>query len=191
MLNGLLRTRAVKVQYSMPLTPRAGTRRFALVVWPALICALVLSFVFWPGLASRTGSMQVADGSAPGRAPVRGQAGLLQATPAPAPIYSLVVLEWTTKSEVNTAGFNMYRAESSGGPFTRINRELIPSASDPIAGGHYVYTDTEAIAGRTYYYQLEDVELSGNRTRHDTITDRKSTRLNSSHGMSSRMPSSA
>jgi hypothetical protein len=99
-----------------------------------------------------------------------GAAGTVQATPTPAPNYTSVVLEWTTKSEVNTAGFNMYRAESSGGPFVQINRELIPSASDPIVGGHYVYTDTEAVAGRTYYYQLEDVELSGNRTRHETIT---------------------
>jgi len=108
-------------------------------------------------------------GASPGVS-ASGQADMVQATAAPAPIYTPVVLEWTTKSEVNTAGFNMYRAESSSGPFVQINRELIPSAGDPIAGGHYVYTDTEAVAGRTYYYQLEDVEFSGNRTRHETIT---------------------
>jgi hypothetical protein len=137
----------------------AGRRRLTLVLWPAVICAVMLSAGLWLGLWPA---------GAPRGVLASDQAGTVQATPAP--LYALVVLEWTTKSEVNTAGFNMYRAESSGGPFLQINRELIASAGDPIAGGHYVYTDTEAVAGRTYYYQLEDVELSGNRTRHETIT---------------------
>jgi hypothetical protein len=72
-----------------------------------------------------------------------------------------VTVEWSTASELNTAGFNLYRGETQDGPFTRINVELIPASPDPLIGGSYVFTDTAVIAGRTYYYQLEDVETSG------------------------------
>jgi len=82
---------------------------------------------------------------------------------------SVVLVEWTTESEVNTAGFNVYRSESEEGPYIQVNRELIPSSPDPILGGHYVYTDTNVVAGQTYYYKLEDVELDGAATLHGPI----------------------
>ncbi len=72
-----------------------------------------------------------------------------------------VTVEWSTASELNTAGFNLYRGDAQDGPFTRINTELIPASPDPLIGGSYVFTDTSVVAGRTYYYQLEDVETSG------------------------------
>ena len=72
-----------------------------------------------------------------------------------------VTVEWSTASELNTAGFNLYRGETQDGPFARINAELIPASPDPLIGGSYIFTDTDVIAGRTYYYQLEDVETSG------------------------------
>lgn len=80
-----------------------------------------------------------------------------------------VIIEWSTETEVNTIGFNLYRSESPEGPFTRVNDQLIPSSPDPLVGGHYVYTDTQVVAGRTYYYELEDVEVSGISTRHGPI----------------------
>jgi hypothetical protein len=80
-----------------------------------------------------------------------------------------VVVEWTTVSEINTAGFNLYRSESPEGPYTKINAQLIPTSSDPIIGSKYVYKDTATVSGRTYYYQLEDVEFSGASVRHGPI----------------------
>ena len=82
---------------------------------------------------------------------------------------SVVLVEWTTESEVETAGFNLYRSESPDGPYVKVNPDLIPGASDPLLGGHYVYTDTDVVAGRTYYYKLEDVELDGTTTLHGPI----------------------
>jgi hypothetical protein len=82
---------------------------------------------------------------------------------------SVVTVEWTTASELNTAGFNLYRGDSQGGPFTKINRDFIPHSPDPLVGGSYVFTDTTVLAGRTYYYQLEDVEFSGGSNRHGPI----------------------
>jgi hypothetical protein len=82
---------------------------------------------------------------------------------------SVVIVEWTTESEVDTAGFNLYRSESVEGPYRKINPELIPGSSDPLLGGKYVYTDTDVVAGQTYYYKLEDVELDGTTTVHGPI----------------------
>ena len=72
-----------------------------------------------------------------------------------------VTVEWSTASELNTAGFNLYRSQNKDGPFTRINTELIPASPDPLVGGSYVFTDTGLTAGWTYYYQLEEVDTNG------------------------------
>jgi hypothetical protein len=74
-----------------------------------------------------------------------------------------VTIRWTTESEFNTAGFNLYRSANEDGPFTaKVNDRLIPARDDPALGGEYVYTDTQVVAGGTYYYQLEEVEKTGN-----------------------------
>jgi len=87
------------------------------------------------------------------------------ATPAP----GTVLLEWTTESEVNLAGFNIYRSESPDGPYVKLNETLIPASPDPVTGGSYSYTDSGAEPGVTYYYKLEDVELDGTATLHGPI----------------------
>lgn len=79
---------------------------------------------------------------------------------------SPVVIEWTTATEVDTAGFNLYRSESPDGPFVQINSELIPASGQALTGSKYRYEDSEAMPGRTYYYQLEDVEFNGTTTKH-------------------------
>jgi hypothetical protein len=43
---------------------------------------------------------------------------------------------------------------------------LIPASTDPLVGGKYRYQDATVTSGRTYYYQLEDVELDGTSMRH-------------------------
>lgn len=79
-----------------------------------------------------------------------------------------IVVQWTTATEINTAGFNIYRSERAEGPYTKINAQLIP-ASDALTGGKYQYEDTTVVAGQTYYYQLEDVEYGGAAARHGPI----------------------
>ena len=94
---------------------------------------------------------------------------LAAAAEEPTPAASIVVVEWTTESEVDLAGFNLYRSESPAGPYVKVNASLIPGASDPLLGGQYAYTDTNVVAGRTYYYKLEDVDLDGTTTLHGPI----------------------
>ena len=76
-----------------------------------------------------------------------------------------IVISWSTETEVDTAGFNVYRAPSEEGPWTKINSSLIPGSPDPIRGGSYTFTDTDVLAGVTYWYELEEVELGGQTTR--------------------------
>jgi hypothetical protein len=80
-----------------------------------------------------------------------------------------VTVEWSTASELNTAGFNVARGNSPNGPFTRLNAEVIPASPDPLVGGSYVFTDTNVTPGQTYYYQLEEVEFGGSATPQGTV----------------------
>lgn len=80
-----------------------------------------------------------------------------------------VIVTWETESELDTAGFYLYRSESEGGPYERITDQLIPASPDPNTGGSYSFTDNDVVAGRTYYYELEDIETSGTATRHGPI----------------------
>ncbi len=80
-----------------------------------------------------------------------------------------VLVEWSTASELDTAGFNLYRSESATGPYLQINESLIPPATDPLAGGNYSYTDEEVRAGQVYFYELEEIEMTGATSRHGPI----------------------
>jgi hypothetical protein len=84
-----------------------------------------------------------------------------------------VRVTWKTETEMNTAGFNLYRATSPEGPFTeKVNEQLIPPSADPLTGKEYSYVDTAAQAGVTYFYQLQEVERNGNVNSFGPITVR-------------------
>jgi hypothetical protein len=75
-----------------------------------------------------------------------------------------VVITWMVESEQNTAGYNVLRAESAGGPFTQINPTLIPASGDPVVTHSYSYTDHAVVCGQTYWYKLQEIETNGVRT---------------------------
>ena len=79
-----------------------------------------------------------------------------------------LVIKWETETEVNTAGFNLYRADNRDGPFERLNDVLVPAADDPLAGGEYQFLDEDVEPGKVYFYRLEEVEIDG-RTNHTDL----------------------
>jgi len=64
-----------------------------------------------------------------------------------------VTLNWVASTSSNIAGYNVYRAMTSGGPYTKTNTSLITTTS---------YVDTSAQAGIIYYYVVTAVDTSNN-----------------------------
>ena len=63
-----------------------------------------------------------------------------------------VSLGWNTSTSSGVAGYNIYRATVSTGPFTRINSALDATPYD---------TDSTVTAGQTYYYAVTAVSTTG------------------------------
>ena len=74
-----------------------------------------------------------------------------------------VIINWTTESELNNAGFNIYRSTSRTKNFQRVNTKLIQGAGTTGQRSTYQFIDKTAQPDVSYYYRLEDVELTGTR----------------------------
>jgi len=83
-----------------------------------------------------------------------------------------VTLAWETGTEVDNAGFNLWRSEAADGPYARINDALIPAEGDGVSGAGYTYVDADVVEGVTYYYKLEDVDIHGASTFHGPLSAR-------------------
>jgi len=79
------------------------------------------------------------------------------------------LLSWATGSEIENAGFNIYRGESKNGNYLKINSALIPSEGSPTDGASYAFTDKDVKNRLTYYYKLEDVDINGVATLHGPV----------------------
>ncbi|MFC1592303.1 DUF1566 domain-containing protein, partial [Thermodesulfobacteriota bacterium] len=82
------------------------------------------------------------------------------------PLNRKVALAWSTDSEIDNAGFNIYRAEAEDGEYVKINSALIAAAGSPTKGASYEYLDRGVKNGTTYYYKLQDVDLNNTATMH-------------------------
>lgn len=80
-----------------------------------------------------------------------------------------VLLEWETGSELDNLGFQLYRSSSEEGPYERITTRLIPGLGSSPAGARYRYRDAAVENGRSYYYELEDIETTGKTERHGPV----------------------
>jgi len=80
-----------------------------------------------------------------------------------------VTISWETGVETNNVGFNIYRAESENGPYKKINQKLIPAKAVAGNGASYEYVDNGVKNRKTYYYKLEDIDLSDKATLHDAV----------------------
>ena len=80
-----------------------------------------------------------------------------------------IVIQWTTESKVDNAGFNILRSQTKTGEFKVINTQLIPGAGTTAERNTYTWTDTTAKPNVVYYYQIEDVSLGGERQTLATV----------------------
>ncbi len=64
-----------------------------------------------------------------------------------------ILLDWDDNSEPNLAGYKLFRAETSGGPYALLNATLLPTSD---------YVDTGLNNGTTYYYVVLARDTGGN-----------------------------
>ena len=74
----------------------------------------------------------------------------------------MVDVTWSTATEVDTYGYNLFRSDQADGPFDfQVNKEVIEATGQPVSGSDYSFIDQNVISGVTYYYLLEEVQLNG------------------------------
>lgn len=81
-----------------------------------------------------------------------------------------VILTWSTGAEIDNYGFNILRSASPGGSFLRINPTVIPAMGKSPGGASYTFVDKKVVNGTTYYYRLEDINVHGLITTHNTVS---------------------
>ena len=72
-------------------------------------------------------------------------------------------LRWTTASEVDNFGFDVYRADQEAGPFARLTQEPIPGAGTTDVPTNYAYVDDTIEPDREYFYYVESIAMDGRR----------------------------
>ena len=73
-------------------------------------------------------------------------------------------------SELDNAGFNLWRSDTEDGKYTRINSKIIEAEGGATLKAEYAYSDDTAKPGVKYYYKLEDIDTRGNSTFHGPVS---------------------
>ncbi|HSN78223.1 MAG TPA: CARDB domain-containing protein [Anaerolineae bacterium] len=81
-----------------------------------------------------------------------------------------VRLVWETVSEIDHLGFNVYRGLLPDGSDQVLLTFIPAQAPGSTLGAAYTYQDTAVQVGQTYWYWLEDVDLSGATTLHGPVS---------------------
>ena len=77
-----------------------------------------------------------------------------------------VVLKWSTSSEIDNLGFNIWRSESQDGEYSKINKKILKAKGTSTKGANYKFKDKKVKAGRNYWYKLEDLDSNNGSTFH-------------------------
>jgi hypothetical protein len=74
-------------------------------------------------------------------------------------------IKWVTASELNNFGFDVFRGDSEGGSFIRINENTIPGAGSSDTPSQYEFVDDTIVAETVYWYYVESISMSGVREK--------------------------
>ncbi|KAA3657409.1 MAG: T9SS C-terminal target domain-containing protein, partial [Calditrichaeota bacterium] len=81
-----------------------------------------------------------------------------------------IELAWSTASESENMGFNVYRSESENGQYLKINEEIIAGQGNSASGASYSFQDSDVLSGNTYFYKIADVSFNGEITFHGPVS---------------------
>jgi hypothetical protein len=87
-----------------------------------------------------------------------------EAPAAPAAPYRNTI-RWTTASEVDSFGFDVYRGEAEEGPFVRLNERPIAGAGTSDESHSYAYVDESIDPTKEYFYYVESISITGDREK--------------------------
>ncbi len=68
---------------------------------------------------------------------------------------------WTTASEINSYGYDVYRGEKETGPFVKLTESPLPGAGTSDTPQSYKFVDDTIEPGTVYYYYVESVSMDG------------------------------
>lgn len=85
------------------------------------------------------------------------------------PFGSAVQVGWVSASEIDNAGFNLYRKTEHEADWTKVNATLIPATGGPTFSAEYELVDDAVRGGVKYYYLLEDLDVHGVSATHGPV----------------------
>ncbi|HET9767086.1 MAG TPA: hypothetical protein VFS60_09570 [Thermoanaerobaculia bacterium] len=92
--------------------------------------------------------------------------------PTPTPPYRNTV-RWSTASEVDNFGYDVYRGPTAEGPFERLTKDPVPGAGTTDEPQKYSFVDESIDPYETYFYYVESISLAGARARFTPVIQAK------------------
>ncbi|GAB4336998.1 MAG: hypothetical protein Kow0037_19110 [Calditrichia bacterium] len=78
-------------------------------------------------------------------------------------------LKWATASEIDNAGFFIFRKTEEQNSFEQLNVQIIPGQGYSTTTNEYEYEDRNVVPGMTYYYKLVSRDFDGTVHTYNTI----------------------
>jgi hypothetical protein len=76
---------------------------------------------------------------------------------------------WTTASEVDNFGYDVFRGDTEEGPFTKLNASPLLGAGTTDETKKYEYRDDSIDPCRDYWYYVESIDTNGTREKFTPI----------------------
>lgn len=83
------------------------------------------------------------------------------------------VVAWTTATEVNSFGYDVFRGDSESGPFVKLNKAPLPGAGTVDTPQSYQFVDDTIEPNTVYYYYVESISMDGVREQMTPIFSSK------------------
>jgi len=83
---------------------------------------------------------------------------------------------WTTASEANTFGYDVYRGDSEDGKFARITKKPVLGNGTTSETHKYEFVDDTIDPCKEYWYYIEEITTTGERAKFTTVFKAKAKR---------------
>jgi len=157
-------------------------------LWRSLLVVVAVALA---GCAASGGATPAETRPAVAAAPAPTAPPVEEAAPPPAlaseePPFNRV--KWSTASEVDNFGFDIYRSTAEDGPFERLTSQPIPGAGTVDEPRYYEYKDTSIDPSVEYFYYVESISVDGIREKFSPTIRAPAKRPKVSEGASESAP---